>query len=281
MAIDTNLIGKVVIVTGGARGLGREFVLTYAAAGANIMIADIRAEALESVQQEVIRLGSQAIAVATDVCDEPQVGVMLDAALNMFGRVDVLVTCAGGGLGLPLCETWERTPEEWRKVIDVNLNGVFICARAVIPGMIAQGGGSIINISSWVGQPGSQANGFAAYSIAKFGVEGLTQLLAAELAGYAVRVNALRPGGPVATPDVLDVVLNGRTEISPADVAELHALPHGPLVRPDIIRPLALYLASDESMGVNGASFECKQWNLDQGYGGEAVYRWNPTNSVN
>ena len=122
-----------------------------------------------------------------------------------------------------------------------------------------------------MGQPGSRPTGFGAYSVAKFGIEGLTHLSAAELQAFNIRVNALRPGGPVATSALI-----GEEELTEEQIRRFSQLRHGPVVRPDIVRPLAVFLAGDDSAMITGQSLECKQWNLEHGFGDASQYYWSP-----
>jgi len=269
--MDKKLKGKVIIVTGGGRGLGKEIALAYAEDGADIVLAARTLTDIEAVAESICALGRRALVVPADVRQEDQVNLLVQRTVEEFGRVDTLVNGAGGSFKTLYSKLWEQSLENWKLLLDINLTGVFVCFKAVAPQMIKQGYGNIVNISSWVGQPGSRATGFAGYAIAKFGIEGLTQLAAAELEEYKIRVNALWPGGPVATSALLDAA-----PLTPERIEMLSKLRRGPIVRPDIVRPLAVFLASDDSAGITGQSLECKRWNKENGFGDESKYYWLP-----
>jgi len=262
---------KVAIVTGSGRGLGQEIALAYADEGADVVLTARTVADIESVAEGIRALNRRALAIPTDVRREDQVNQMVQRTIAEFGKIDILVTAAGGSFKTLDTKVCEQSLENWQLLLDINLTGVFLCIKAVVPQMVKQNSGSIINISSWVGQPGSRPTGFAAYSITKFGIEGLTHLAAAELEDYNIRVNALRPGGPVATSALLDAA-----ELTEERLRVISQLRHGPVVRPDIVRPLAVFLASDDSAKITGQSLECKQWNREHGFGDESQYYWSP-----
>lgn len=264
------LKGEVAIVTGSGRGLGREIALAYAEEGADVVLAARTISDIEAVADNIRASNRRALAISTDVRQEGQVNHMVQCTFAEFGKIDVLVNSAGGTFKTLYSKIWEQSLENWQLLLDINLTGVFLCIKAVVPQMIKQGYGNIINISSWAGQLGSRPIGFAGYSIAKFGIEGLTHLAAAELEEYNIRVNALWPGGPVATSALL-----GATEMTEERIQQLKKLRRGPVVRPDIVRPLAVFLASDNSAGIIGQSIECKRWNREHGFGDESQYYWS------
>jgi NAD(P)-dependent dehydrogenase (short-subunit alcohol dehydrogenase family) len=179
------------IVTGGARGIGRGIALSLAREGVNVVIADVpavRADA-EETQRLVQAEGVQALVVETDVTDFAQCQAMAQAALDRFGKIDILVNNAGVIGVAPVVMMDEA---EWDRVLDVNLKGTFLCAKAVAPHMIARRAGRIVNMSSMAGKRGAPA--LSHYCTSKFGVIGFTQSLAFELAGSNVTVNAVCPG---------------------------------------------------------------------------------------
>ncbi len=181
----------VAIVTGGARGIGRGIALALAREGARIVIADLSSvqAGMEETQRLIEAEGVQALLVHVDVRDWAQVSAMARAALDRFGRIDVLVNNAGV---IGVAPVVAMTEEQWDLVIDVNLKGTFLCSKAVAPRMIERHSGRIINISSQAGRRGSP--GVAHYCATKFGVIGFTQSLALELAQFGVTVNAICPG---------------------------------------------------------------------------------------
>jgi 3-oxoacyl-[acyl-carrier protein] reductase len=184
------LRGKVAIVTGASRGIGRATALALAAEGANVVVnyASSR-ESAEKVVAEIVALGSSAIALPADVSKADQVDELISAAMEKWGQVDVLVNNAGITRDTLLLR---MKPEDWQAVIDLNLTGVFLCTRAVSKIMLKQRSGRIINITSVAGQIGNP--GQANYSAAKAGVIGFTKTVAKELASRGITVNAVAPG---------------------------------------------------------------------------------------
>ena len=183
--------GKVAIVTGAARGIGKATALALAAQGAGIAVVDIQPKAAQQAAVEVQQLGVPTLAVPTDVADSAQVNTMVEQVKQHLGRVDMLVNNAyisGGYAPVP-----ETTDEVWNRVLAVNLSGYFHCARAVSKVMIEQGGGTMVNLASGAGIRGSISAGVQ-YSASKAGIIGLTKGLAADLAPHGIRVNCIAPG---------------------------------------------------------------------------------------
>lgn len=180
---------RVVIVTGGAHGIGRSYVRALAKEGARLVVADI-ADAGESVE-EVRSAGGEAVAVPTDVTDVDSTQAMAKAALDAFGRIDVLVNNAGIAGRFARVPVEEVTVELWDRVMAVNAKGMFLCAKAVLPAMRAQKSGRIINISSHTFYLG--ASGMIAYTTSKGTVLAFTRALARELGDDGIAVNALAP----------------------------------------------------------------------------------------
>jgi NAD(P)-dependent dehydrogenase (short-subunit alcohol dehydrogenase family) len=232
------LESKVALVTGASQGLGRALALAYAGEGASLVLNSRREEGVRPVAEEAENLGAEVLGLAADVSEGANVEGMVRAAVDRFGHVDVLVNNAGL-LGSRL--RIEDYPEdEWRRVIDANLTGPYLASKATIPHM--REGGSIINVVSGVSVEGRAEWG--AYSVSKFGVEGLTQILAAELEGRDIRVNAVDPGGM-------------RTDMRAA------AYPgEDPTTRitPEENTAVFLYLASEESKGVTGERFKAQEF---------------------
>ena len=232
------LESKVALVTGASRGLGRALALAYAGEGASLVLNSRREEGVRPVAEEAENLGAEVLGLAADVSEGANVEGMVRAAVDRFGHVDVLVNNAGL-LGSRL--RIEDYPEdEWRRVIDANLTGPYLVSKATIPHM--REGGSIINVVSGVSVEGRAEWG--AYSVSKFGVEGLTQILAAELEGRDIRVNAVDPGGM-------------RTDMRAADYPG-----EDPTIRitPEENTAVFLYLASEESKGVTGERFKAQEF---------------------
>src|SRR5499426_1906260 len=244
------LSAKIACVTGSVRGIGWEIVQAYAREGAQVVICDLHQP---DVDDAVTRLGLPAektLGVSGDVTAEEDVVSLFRATKEKFGKLDTLVNNAGfawprgGPVNLEVADT---PLQVWLKVLDTNLTGTFLCSRAALKIMRPQESGSIINISSPQGKKGKLLRG--PYSAAKFGVEGLTQVLALENAAYNIKVNCLDPGGIVATEAIKNIPGNrGIRMLSPA-----------------IVRACAVYLASDESSGITGRSFVATDWNQERG----------------
>ena len=230
--------GKVAVITGASQGLGRALALACAKQGARVVINARSEESIHPVAREVESTGAEVLALAADVSKSADVERLVDAAVERFGHVDVLVNNAG--LLGPRVAIVEYPEEEWRRVIDANLTGPFLVAKAVIPHMPE--GGSIVNVVSGVSVEGRAEWG--AYSVSKFGVEGLTQILASELEVRGIRVNAVDPGGM-------------RTSMRAAAYPE-----EDPTTRitPEENTEVFLYLASDESREVTGRRFKAQEF---------------------
>ncbi|GAA4340257.1 SDR family NAD(P)-dependent oxidoreductase [Pigmentiphaga soli] len=241
--------GKAALVTGGGSGIGRAIGLQIAGLGGRVCVADLDRDRAESLAAEICAMGGQSVGVQADVTRADAVERMVGAAREAFGRIDVLVNNAGGASGptFRIGQVRKLTERDWDDTFTVNLKSVFLCVRAVAPLMLAQRGGSIVNMASLTGQ--FPFPGLPAYSAAKAGVISLTRSLAMELAPH-VRVNALAPG-LIETPRTS---LNRR----PEQLEQL--LSNVPLARmgtPDEVANLAVYLASDAAAFVSGSVMDC------------------------
>ena len=185
----TRLDDQVAIVTGAARGIGRGIALVLAEAGASIVIGDLL-DSSETVAQ-VEALGGRAVSMQMDTSKPDDAQALVDLALSAFGRLDILVNDAG--IDAPSGNVWDLPDEEWQRVIDVNLSGVFYCSRAALRPMLEAGRGAIVNISSQSARIGSRGMS-PAYNTSKAGVLGLTMAFSAHVADKGIRVNAVTPG---------------------------------------------------------------------------------------
>lgn len=239
-----DLTGRVAIMTGAGRGLGRTMALALAAAGADLALASRTAPELESLAGEVEQLGRRAIAVPTDVTSPEACEALVAATVERLGRVDILVNNAGATWGetFKMAPLLELTPRDFQECLRLNLVSQFLCSSAFAAGMVERGEGCIINLASISGQGPSPGNG--AYGAAKAGVLSLTQTMAVEWA--PVRVNAIAPGSVEhADRAAVHPYARGR-----APVAQTTAVGRGGTV--DDIAAAALYLASDEASYVTG-----------------------------
>ncbi len=237
--LDLNLTGKVVIVTGAARGIGRAIALEFAREGANVIVNDILEES-SSVAGEIEKMGVKSLFVKADVSKEQEVINMFSRAVDAFSRVDVLVNNAGI---IRDALIHKISLEDWEAVIETNLKGAFLCCREAAKYMMRQGYGRIINISSVTGQMGNigQSN----YAASKAGIIGLTKALALELARYGdITVNAIAPG-------LTRTEMTGRV---PEKIIKrfIDRIPLGRMAEPEEIAHLAVFLASDKARYITG-----------------------------
>lgn len=210
MTAAQHLQGKVAIVTGASRGIGRATALALAAEGAYLVVNYASSSsAAEQVVEEITAMGGQAIALPADVSKADQVDALVEKTMEKWGRIDVLVNNAGITRDTLLLR---MKPEEWQAVIDLNLTGVFLCTKAVSKIMLKQKSGRIVNITSVAGQMGNP--GQANYSAAKAGVIGFTRTVARELASRSITVNAVAPGF-IATDMTADLKAEGILQMIP------------------------------------------------------------------
>jgi len=229
------LLDRVAIVTGGARGIGGAIATAFAAEGADVVIADVLGEdAAEPVLSAIAAAGRRGLLVRADVSDEQQVRALVDRTYAEFGAVDILVNDAGT-FGQFFFH--ELPVEEWDRVLGINLRGVFLCTRFVLPRMLDRGSGNVINVASQLGQIGGVE--MVHYSASKAGVIGFTKALAREVSAKGIRVNAIAPG-PILT----DMMAEETEEWAARKLGEL---PIGRFGEVHEVAPTAVFLASDES----------------------------------
>lgn len=228
---------KVALVTGAGQGMGRAIARQFAAEGAIVVALDLN---LEAAQQTLEGCGEQHLARALNVADAAAVNALVDDVLALRGRVDVLVNNAGTG---GMDSFTEMSDEAWARVMGVNLNGAFYCARAAVRAMLKTGGGTVVNVGSTSAVSG---DGPAHYVTSKAALMGLTRVMAKELAKSGVRVNTLVPG-PTNTPMMQGIP----QEWADAIIA---GVPMGRMAEPEDIAKVAVFLASDDSGFVTGQS---------------------------
>ena len=232
---------KVVIVTGGAKGIGRAYCLGMAAEGAHVVVADVADP--KSIVQEVEARGAQALGVSCDVSREEDTLRLATETLARFGRVDILVNNAALYGPLKRRPFMEIPIEEWDRVMAINLRGLFLCSRAVFPAMKAQGAGAIINIASGTFFKGVPH--YIHYTTSKGGVVGFTRSLARELGEFGIRVNAIAPG----------FTLSGENEKNMPDAGKAANVGMRMLKRAEVPEDLVgtvIFLASDDSRFITG-----------------------------
>jgi len=237
--------GKTVIVTGGARGIGRAVVRAFAAAGANVVIADLRSENANETAKEIGECGCRrVIAVQTDVTKRHDIDRLRDETLRLFGQIDVLVNCAGWDRLLPFLKT---TPELWEKVLNINFLGVVNMCHAILPHMSQRKQGAIVNISSDTGRVGSF--GEALYASSKAAIMAFSKTLAREHARDNIRVNVVSPG--LCETPLIDEM---REDEFTAKIlgSIVNFIPMKRLGEPEEIAPLVLFLASESASYITG-----------------------------
>ena len=238
------LDGKVAVITGAAGGIGREAAILFSSEGASVCVADMSREHGEAVAAEC----HEAFFQEVDVADPASVEAMYAATAERYGGIDVLYNNAGI-MPPDDASVLETEPDAWDRVMNVNAKGVYLCCRHGIPHLLERGGGSVINVASFVAILGA-ATSQISYTASKGAVLSMSRELAVQFARQGVRVNALCPG-PVETPLLLRIFGD---DPAAYERRRVH-LPMGRLAKPREIVNAALFLASDESSYVNGATF--------------------------
>ncbi|MGE4271739.1 MAG: SDR family NAD(P)-dependent oxidoreductase [Desulfitobacterium sp.] len=243
---DLQFSDKVVIVTGGGMGIGKAIAVAFAREGAKVMIADWNLEAAEATVKEISDNGGVTEAIKVNVANSADVKLMVDTTIEKWGTVDILINNAGISTGPIMIE--DMSEEDWRRVIDVDLTGIFLCCKAVIPVMKGNSYGKIINMSSNAAKRIS-FNGSGNYTAAKEGVLGFTRQLAYELAPYGINVNSVCPGATmtpllerIATPETLK--------------ERLTYIPRGKFCSSEDMADACLFLASDNADMICGVALD-------------------------
>jgi NAD(P)-dependent dehydrogenase (short-subunit alcohol dehydrogenase family) len=237
------LEGKIALVTGAGRGMGKAIALTFAREGADVAVNDINLDNAEAAASEVRALGRRSMAIRADVSKPNEVNQMVERVIREWGGIDILVNNAGIG-NARMVE--DMTESEWHNVIGVNLDGTFYCSKAVLETMKSRGGGKIVNISSLAGKKISIGS-CAAYTASKSGILGFTRHFAFEVGPYKINVNAICPG----------LTLTHKVQESPERIKSMmNTMPLKDICRPEDIADTALFLASNKSKMITGITID-------------------------
>lgn len=254
---------RVAIITGAASGIGRAIASTFAGEGAAVVVADLNEEGARRAAREIEDEGGRAVGVAADITKSLQVQAMVRTALERFGTIDILVNNAGIQHVAPIADLEE---EKWNLLVAVHLTGAFLCAKALLPTLLAKRYGRIIHISSVHGKIASKFK--APYVAAKHGLIGFSRVLALETAEYGITSNAICPGY-VRTPMVENQIPrlaqeHGMTHDEVLNDVILKDVPQKRLLEPEEVARLALYLAGSEARGITGQAINISAgWCMD------------------
>ena len=246
-----DLAGKVAIVTGGARGIGYAISQRLLQSGAKVALWDMDADAMAQAEKELNAPG-KTMSAKVDITNEKEVDAALAATEKQLGAVDILINNAG--TAGPTVKLWEYSPADFRKVVEIDLVGPFLCCRALVPGMMTRGYGRIVNIASIAGKEGN-ANA-SAYSAAKAGVIGLTKSLGKELANHGIMVNCITPAA--AKTDIFKQISQQHIDFM------LSKIPMGRFGEPEEIAAMVAWLCTEDASFSTGAVFDLS--------GGRATY---------
>jgi len=249
MANTIDLKGRIAVITGGAQGFGKACAERFIASGAKIAVWDRDAALAEKT---AAALGHGTTVHACDVSDFASIEAAREGTIKAHGRIDILI--ANAGIAGANASTWDTTVEEWRKVMRINLDGPFLCAKAVVPGMIAQNYGRIVNVASIAGKEGNP--NAAHYSASKAGVIALTKSLGKELAKYDIAVNAITPAA--AKTAIFDQITQNHIDFM------LSKIPRNRFVTVEEMAAMVAFMASADNSFTTGAVFDLS--------GGRATY---------